>query len=65
LDLPSFDKKELLDCLKKLVVLDKEWIDWMGEPDQLYSRVLHFSTDKTLGVRTPQFTKIIGLLNPI
>ena len=37
----------------------------MGEPDQLYSRVLHFSTDKTLGVRTPQFTKIIGLLNPI
>lgn len=51
--MPSFHAKELLGCLKKLVALDKEWIDWMGEPDQLYTRVAHFSTDKTLGVRTP------------
>ena len=33
LDMPKFDKNELLECLKKLAVLDKEWIDWMGEPD--------------------------------
>ena len=26
---------------------------------------MHFSTDKTLGVRTPHNTKIIGVLNPI
>jgi hypothetical protein len=31
--MPSFDKNELLGCLKKLVSVDKEWIDWMGEPD--------------------------------
>jgi hypothetical protein len=46
-------------------VLDKEWINWMDEPDQFYTRVIHFSTDKTLGVRTPQMTKLIGVLNPI
>ena len=65
LDMPSYCSQELLACLKKLVVLDKEWIDWMGEPDQFYLRILHFSTDKTLGVRTPQFTKMMAILNPI
>jgi len=37
----------------------------MDEPDQFYTRILHFSSDKTLGVRTPQFSKIVALLNPI
>lgn len=63
--MPSFDKQELLECLKPLMQLDREWIDHYDEPDQFYTRLLHISTDKTLGVRTPQFTKIIGLLNPI
>lgn len=65
LDMPTFDNNELTDCLKQLVKLDREWIDWMGEPDQFYTRITHFSTDKTLGVRTPQNTKLIALLNPI
>ena len=37
----------------------------MNEPDQFYVRFTHFSTDKTLGVRTPQNTKIVAILNPI
>jgi hypothetical protein len=63
--MPYFDNKELIGCLKELVHLDREWVDWMDEPDQFYTRITHFSTDKTLGVRTPQATKLVALLNPI
>lgn len=65
LDMPSFDQKQLKECLKPLIQLDREWIDWFGEPDQFYTRLLHISTDKTLGVRSPATTKIVGILNPI
>ena len=63
--MPTFDNNEMVDCLKQLVQLDREWIDCMSEPDQFYTRITHFSTDKTLGVRTPQCTKVVALLNPI
>lgn len=65
LDMPVFDPNELTECLKKLVCLDKEWINWMNEPDQFYCRLTHFSTDKTLGVRTPHHTKMLAIVNPI
>ena len=35
------------------------------DPDQFYSRMVHFSTDKTLGVRTPYATKMLVMLNPV
>ena len=63
--MPSFDNKELVECLKPLVQMDREWIDVLGEPDQFYTRILHFSSDKTLGVRTPQYTKLVALINPL
>ena len=46
-------------------MLDKDWINWRDEPDQFYARLTHFSMDKTLGVRTPHFTKLLCILNPI
>lgn len=65
LDMPTFDQKELLGCIKSLVQLDKDWIDVTADPDQFYTRMVHFSTDKTLGVRTPQATKMLVMLNPV
>lgn len=65
LDMPTFDQKELLDCIKSLVQLDKDWIEVTADPDQFYTRMVHFSTDKTLGVRTPQATKLLVMLNPV
>ena len=53
LDMPLFDGEELLNCIKELVVLDKDWMYANDEPDQFYTRMVHFATDKTLGVRTP------------
>ena len=65
LDMPLFDQQELLDCIKELVVLDKDWIHVFENPDQLYTRMVHFATDKKLSVRTPHQTKILVMCNPI
>lgn len=63
--MPLFDKNELLGCIKELVLLDKEWMYANDEPDQFYTRMVHFSTDKTLGVRTPHATKMLAMINPV
>lgn len=66
LDLPSFDTQEMLECLKQLVKLDKEWIP--EDPDipiQMYSRMNHISTDEMLGVRTPKASKIYAICSPL
>jgi len=63
--MPVFSTAELLDCLKELVKIDRDWIEVFNEPDQFYTRIAHFSTDKTLGVRTPHNTKILAMLNPV
>ena len=47
------------------MLLDKEWMYANDEPDQFYTRLVHFSTDKTLGVRTPHATKILAMINPV
>ena len=63
--MPGFDTDELMGCIKELVSIDKEWIDAVDELDQFYTRMVHFSTDKTLGVRSAQNTKLLVLLNPL
>lgn len=50
--MPTFDTDELVKCLGNLAKLDKDWINISKDPDQFYTRFCHFSTDKTLGVRT-------------
>ena len=65
--MPLFDIMELHECIKELAKLDKEWLTVpnIRDPDQFYARMVHFSTDKTLGVRTPQATKMLVILNPV
>ena len=65
LDMPTFSGLELMECIKSLVQLDKDWLDVVTEKDQFYTRMVHFSMDSTLGVRTPQATKILAMLNPV
>lgn len=65
IDLPEFDKNEMLECAKKFAIHDKAWLLDHKEPDQFFMRIVHLSTDKTLGVRTPQSTKIVAMLNPV
>ena len=63
--MPLFDTNELLECIKPLVQMDKQWLTYIHDPDQFYTRMVHFSTDGTLGVRTAQATKILVMLNPV
>ena len=65
--MPLFDCDELHECVKQLATLDKEWltVPQISHEDQFYARMVHFSTDKTLGVRTPQATKMLVMLNPV
>jgi branched-chain amino acid aminotransferase len=65
LDLPTFDIKELAQVLQKFAVMEKSWLDKYNEPDHLFIRMNQISTDKTLGVRTPQNTKIIAICTPV
>ena len=65
LDLPLFDSNELLNCVKELVLLDKDWMYANDAPELFYTRLVHFSTDKTLGVRTAHATKILAIINPV
>lgn len=62
--MPAFDENELLDCLKTLVNIDKDWFPHMVD-GQFYTRLNHISTEATLGVKTPSKTKLYAMLNPI
>lgn len=66
LDMPTFDTNELLECLKRLVVIDKSWLPDLPNDTQgqLYLRLAHIATDEVLGVRTARKTKLFGIMNP-
>lgn len=52
IDLPSFCPHEMAELIKQLALLDKEWIT-QKEGLQFYTRLVHFSTEPQLGIRTP------------
>jgi len=64
LDLPGFDKDELLKCLIDLVKIDKDWIP--RRPfHSLYIRPTAISTFDELGVRRALKSKIFTILSPV
>lgn len=65
IDLPTFDVHEMLECCKQFSNYEKDWLKFSTDPDLFFMRILHMSTDKTLGVRTPQATKLVAILNPV
>ena len=63
--MPTFDGKELYNCLKKLVEVDKSWYDFPeGKRNLMYIRLCHISTDEILGVRSPRKTKLFAIMTP-
>uniref|UniRef100_A0A3P8X0P4 Branched-chain-amino-acid aminotransferase n=1 Tax=Cynoglossus semilaevis TaxID=244447 RepID=A0A3P8X0P4_CYNSE len=64
--LPVFDKGELLNCIKKLVEIDQEWVPY-SQDTSLYIRPTFIGTEPSLGVsRTGQalLYVIIGPVGP-
>ena len=64
LDLPGFDKNELAACVKKLNEVDQDWYIKSDHPSQMYTRLCHFSTDNTLGIKTANSSKLMAILSP-
>ena len=63
--MPAFDPNELLESIKHLVNIDQCWFPQIeGLNSQLYVRVNHVSTDPTLGVKSPKFTKLYAIVSP-
>ncbi|KAI8609730.1 aminotransferase [Chytriomyces sp. MP71] len=64
LTLPDFDKKELLECIKKLVLVDERWIP-SERGYSLYLRPTAIATQESLGVGPSSKSKIFVISSPV
>lgn len=63
LTLPTFDGDAFLQCLKELVLVDKDWIP-RGDGYSLYIRPTHIGTASTLGVGISRSSLLYVILCP-
>ncbi|XP_028274972.1 branched-chain-amino-acid aminotransferase, cytosolic [Parambassis ranga] len=50
--LPAFDQSELLECIRRLVEVDQDWVP-LSDSGSLYIRPTFISTEASLGVKKP------------
>ncbi|EMP25020.1 Branched-chain-amino-acid aminotransferase, cytosolic, partial [Chelonia mydas] len=62
--LPSFDKEELLECIRKLVEVEKEWVPHSTSAS-LYIRPTLIGTEPSLGVKKPTKALLYVILSPV
>jgi branched-chain amino acid aminotransferase len=64
LALPNFDGDGLVECMKELLKIDKDWIP-QGEGYSLYIRPTGISTHPCVGVARAASAKIYVILSPV
>ncbi|XP_062990870.1 branched-chain-amino-acid aminotransferase, cytosolic [Elgaria multicarinata webbii] len=62
--LPGFDKEELLECIRKLVDVEKEWVPYSTSAS-LYIRPTLIGTEPSLGVKKPSKALLYVILSPV
>jgi len=62
--LPTFDGPELVECIRRLVILDREWVPH-DTSSSLYIRPTMIGTEATLGVAPSSEAKLFVLLSPV
>lgn len=62
--LPLFDKAELLECIKKLVEIDQDWVPFT-QTASLYIRPTFIGTEPSLGVSRPGKAMIFVIVGPV
>eukprot|EP01133_Synstelium_polycarpum_P004305 gene4305-5028_t len=62
--LPAFNKEAVIELIKKMVVMDKDWIP-EGKGFSLYIRPTMIATHKSLGVAAPQSAKLFVIASPV
>lgn len=64
LALPTFENNELLECIKRLIIIDKDWVP-SSHGYSLYIRPTLISTSRTLGVAAPTTALLYVILSPV
>ncbi|KAL4658307.1 branched-chain-amino-acid aminotransferase, cytosolic-like isoform X3 [Arapaima gigas] len=62
--LPLFDKAELLECIRKLVELDQEWVPYSSDAS-LYIRPTFIGTEPSLGVSRAGHALLFVIVGPV
>ncbi|XP_069493845.1 branched-chain-amino-acid aminotransferase, cytosolic-like [Ambystoma mexicanum] len=62
--LPSFDKAELLDCIRKLIEVDQEWVPY-SDTASLYIRPTFIGTEPSLGVAKSNHALLYCIIGPV
>ncbi|XP_023269610.1 branched-chain-amino-acid aminotransferase, cytosolic-like isoform X1 [Seriola lalandi dorsalis] len=62
--LPLFDKGELLECIRKLVEVDQEWVPY-SQDASLYIRPTFIGIEPSLGVSRPGKAMIFVIVGPV
>jgi len=62
--LPTFDSKQLLECIRKLVLLDKDWVPKV-QNSSLYIRPTIIGTEPTLGLGPANQATLFVILSPV
>lgn len=61
---PDFDGEELIKCLERFLILEKDWI-YNKRGYSLYIRPTYISTTDILGVSPPSKAKLFVILSPV
>lgn len=61
----DFDEKELLECLKKLIKLEEEWVPPYGKDSSLYIRPTFIGTEAALGVHSSKDAILYVICGPV
>ncbi|KAM8740325.1 branched-chain-amino-acid aminotransferase, cytosolic [Acanthopagrus schlegelii] len=62
--LPAFDQSELLECIRRLVEIDQDWIPTTDE-SSLYIRPTFIGTELSLGLKKPARALLYVILSPV
>ncbi|KAG7320544.1 hypothetical protein KOW79_016397 [Hemibagrus wyckioides] len=62
--LPSFDGAELMECIRKLVEVDQDWVPH-SDSASLYIRPTFLGTESSLGVKKPSSALLFVILSPV
>ncbi|XP_054158756.1 branched-chain-amino-acid aminotransferase-like [Oppia nitens] len=65
IDLPDFDGNELLECLKKLIQIDADWVPPYGTGGSLYIRPTYIGTEAALGIHSSKDAMLYIICCPV
>ncbi|XP_054158754.1 branched-chain-amino-acid aminotransferase-like [Oppia nitens] len=65
INLPDFDGNELLECLKKLIQIDADWVPPYGSGASLYIRPTYIGTEPALGVHSSKDAMLYIICGPV